>query len=188
MREVLERNLEIFGAVTAIINDQGVNLIRTLDGTRALYYGIKNDIFAFSSERKALWAIDIKQTEVLEPGQGLTRTWDGKLKVERFATLEKPPITQATREEILDALSSTLEASFEQLRKNTKCAVLFSGGVDSSLAAVLAAKRCEDIILVTTRTEKSHDRTVAAKAAAQLGLPLYTVELSSEMVWNFCSC
>jgi len=176
--------LEIFGAVTAIIDDQGVNLIRTLDGTRALYYGIKDDIFVFSSERKALWAIDIKQTEVLEPGQGLTRTWDGQQKVERFATLEKPPITQVSREEILEALRSTLEASFEQLRRNAKCAVLFSGGVDSSLAAVLSAKRSEDIILVTTRTEKSHDKTAAANAAAQLGLPLYTVELSSEIVWK----
>ena len=174
----------IFGVVAVIIDNTGVRLLRTLDGTRALYYGAMKNYFAFATERKSLWNIGITSVQVLEPGQGITQSWDGNLVRDRFATLENPPRTDAPREEILDELRKTLLTSFERLGSDTSCAVLFSGGVDSSLAAVLTASQCENTHLVTTRSAGAHDDAAAASAASLLGLPLHTVELNSHIIWE----
>lgn len=175
---------EIFGVVAAIVDNRGLSLLRTLDGTRALYYGTMKNLFAFATERKSLWNIDITSVQVLEPGQGVTLPWDGNLVTERFATLEKPSKTDTSREETLDGLKRALLDSFERLAINASCAVLFSGGVDSSLVAAQTAKQCEKTILVTTSSIGSHDDTAATEAASQLGLPLHTIELNSQIIWE----
>ena len=174
----------IFGVVAAVVDNRGLSLLRTLDGTRALYYGTMKNLFAFASERKSLWNIGITDVHVLEPGQGVTQPWEGDLVTEKFATLEKPSKLDTSREETLDTLKRLLLDSFDRLGKDTSCAILFSGGVDSSLAAALAAKQCENTLLVTTRSLGAHDDRAAAEAAALLSLPLHTVELNSEIVWE----
>ncbi len=175
---------EIFGTVAVIVNQIGVSLLRTLDGTRPIYYGNMKNLFAFATERKSLWSIGVSSVQALEPGQGITQPWQGESVLERFASLERAPTIKATRNEALILLKQSLLDSFERLRKKTRCAVLFSGGVDSSLAAALTAKRCENTILVTTRTGESHDANVATQAASLLGLPILIVELNSQIVWE----
>jgi asparagine synthase (glutamine-hydrolysing) len=175
---------EIFGIVTVVVNQMGVSLLRTLDGTRPMYYGKKKNIFAFATERKSLWSIGVPSIQTLEPGQGITQPWQGEYALERFASLEKPSPIKATRDEALNLLKQRLLYSFQRLRKTAHCAVLFSGGVDSSLVAALTAKRCEDTILVTTRTEESHDASTAAQASSLLGLPIHIVDLNSQVVWE----
>jgi asparagine synthase (glutamine-hydrolysing) len=175
---------EIFGAVIVIISDRGISLLRTLDGTRPLYYGNTGTLFAFGSERKSLWTIRMSSVKAVVPGQAITVSWSGDVSLETFAALDKPVMATATQGNTLEALGNSLHASFERLRKSTKCAVLFSGGVDSSLAAMLASKRCKDTILVATMTDQSHDKKVASEAAKKLDLPLYTVNLSSKLVWE----
>ena len=174
----------IFSVVAVIVDKSGVSLLRTLDGTRALYYGTLKNGIAFASERKSLWNISIESVRVLEPGQGVTYSWDGKLARERFATLEKPTRTEASREETLEVLQNALVTSFDRLNRNTSCAVLFSGGVDSSLVALQVGTRCASTHLVTTRSEGAHDDAATTKAASILGLPLITVELSPKLVWE----
>ncbi|MCK4567152.1 MAG: hypothetical protein KAU48_07575, partial [Candidatus Thorarchaeota archaeon] len=66
-------------------------------------------------------------------------------------------------EQVLDSLKLHLENSFTQLEGEKKCAVLFSGGVDSSLAALLTKKHCDDTLLITARCEGSHDQQVAVR-------------------------
>ena len=60
----------------------------------------------------------------------------------------------------------------EGVSKNLRpiCAVLFSGGVDSSLIAALAARQKPDIILLTVGFAESNDITWAPEAAKLLGL------------------
>ncbi len=176
--------LEIFGAVVVIIGNNGVSLMRTLDGTKALYYGITKNFFAFATERKSLWRIGVTEVNVLEPGQGITCPWKETLVSEKFATLEKPTEANISRGETLAILKKTLLNSFDRLGRDTSCAILFSGGVDSSLAAVLAANRCEKTFLVTARGGGTHDEAATTEAAARLGLPLHTVELNSKIIWE----
>jgi len=174
----------IFGVVAIIVDNSGVSFLRTLDGTRALYYGTLKKNIAFASERKSLWNIGIKSVRALEPGQGITYSWDGKLTMERFATLEKPPRIDTSREEILEVLQNALKTSFDRLNRGTSCAVLFSGGIDSSLVAFEVANRCANTHLVTTRSEGAHDTAAATRAASILGLPLIIVELSPKIIWE----
>jgi asparagine synthetase B (glutamine-hydrolysing) len=176
--------LEIFGVVAVVISNNDVSLIRTLDGTRTLYYGNTKNLFAFATERKSLWRVGMTAVNVLEPGQGLTLPWEGVLVSEKLATLEKPTIANISREETLAILKKALLNSFNRLGKDTSCAILFSGGVDSSLAAVLAAKRCRNTVLVTARGEGTHDEIATIEAADTLSLPLHTVELNSKIIWD----
>ncbi len=87
-------------------------------------------------------------------------------------------------EHILDSLKLHLENSFKRLEGEEKCAVLFSGGVDSSLAALLTKKYCEDTLLITARCAGSHDEEVAVRAAKAMSLDIVEVRIDSDSLWN----
>ncbi len=65
----------------------------------------------------------------------------------------------------------------EGVSKNLRphCAVLFSGGVDSSLIAALAARKTPDIMLLTVGFAGSNDIEWAPAAAKLLGLEKYHI-------------
>ena len=90
----------------------------------------------------------------------------------------------ADPEHLLELLSQHLMDSFKQLEKVKNCAVLFSGGVDSSLAALLTKKICDDTLLITAWGEGSHDANVAVRAAESMNLPLVEIELHSTLIWE----
>ena len=87
-------------------------------------------------------------------------------------------------EKVLMALEVQLERSFEHLRGKQRCAVLFSGGVDSALAALITSRMCEDTLLITARCKDSHDEKVAAHAAEAMSLDIAEVLIDSESLWN----
>ncbi|MGY5874007.1 MAG: asparagine synthase-related protein [Candidatus Thorarchaeota archaeon] len=87
-------------------------------------------------------------------------------------------------EHILDSLQHHLENSFKYLDGRENCAVLFSGGVDSSVAAMLAKKHCDDTLLITARCEGSHDEEVARDAAEAMTLPIIEVTIDSDSLWE----
>ncbi|KXH76298.1 MAG: hypothetical protein AM326_07400 [Candidatus Thorarchaeota archaeon SMTZ-45] len=174
----------LFGEVGVVVNNSGVNLFRSLDGTRTLYHGILKNRFVFATEKKSLWNIGLASVYTLQPGQSLIRTWNGKTDTKRFTSLEKPPRKDISREETLVILEKTLRSVFEKLRNDTVCGVLFSGGVDSSLAAVQVAKRCKNTFLFTSCLKDAHDKLAATKAAELLGVQLHLVEMNSQSIWN----
>jgi asparagine synthase (glutamine-hydrolysing) len=62
--------------------------------------------------------------------------------------------------------------------------VLFSGGVDSSLAALLAQRFCSEVTLFTACAEGSHDEESVSRAARNLGLKLEIVPFDAETAWE----
>jgi len=86
--------------------------------------------------------------------------------------------------QVLDSLKLHLEKSFTRLEGEKKCAVLFSGGVDSSLAALLTKKHCDDTLLITARCEGSHDEQVAVRAAKEMSLEIVEVRIDSDSLWE----
>lgn len=86
--------------------------------------------------------------------------------------------------QILKALKIHLEKSFARLSGRDRCAVLFSGGVDSALAALMTSRMCEDTLLITARCEGSHDAKVAEKAAKAMFLKHIEIPIDSELIWN----
>ena len=87
-------------------------------------------------------------------------------------------------DQALDSLKLHLEKSFTRLKGEKKCAVLFSGGVDSSLAALLTKKHCDDTLLITARCEGSHDEEVAVRAAKEMSLDIVEVRIDSNSLWK----
>jgi len=63
---------------------------------------------------------------------------------------------------------------------------MFSGGVDSSVLAVLARKRC-DVMLYTLGTEDSHDLLWAADCASLMDLPLTKIICGKEDIMDSMS-
>ncbi len=77
----------------------------------------------------------------------------------------------------------SLRASFTRV-KGRRVGVLFSGGVDSSLVALLAKEICQDVQLYSVSSAPFHDHAAAAKAAHDLGMNLNRVEINAEVVWE----
>ncbi len=90
----------------------------------------------------------------------------------------------ANPEEVLNSLKIHLERSFEYLRGTERCAVLFSGGVDSALAALMTSRVCEDTLLFTARCKGSHDEREGVQAAEVMSLDHVEVQIDSESLWN----
>ncbi|TFH04523.1 MAG: hypothetical protein E4H14_14555, partial [Candidatus Thorarchaeota archaeon] len=99
--------------------------------------------------------------------------------------VERPEVQRDVNpNQILKSLKIHLERSFEYLCGKERCAVLFSGGVDSALAALMTSRMCKDTLLITARCEGSHDESVAIQAATAMSLDIAEVHIDSESLWN----
>ena len=92
--------------------------------------------------------------------------------------------TSKSEFETIDILKKTLLNSFQKLQGIERCGILFSGGVDSSLAALLAERYCEEVTLFSSCTEDSRDFRFVSRAADILNLELIITKMSSESVWR----
>ena len=103
-----------------------------------------------------------------------------------MSQIEKRPAIHrdANPDKIIRDLERHLLDSFSHLESGNKSAVLFSGGVDSSLAALLTKQHCKDTLLITARCEDSHDASVSKKAAKTMSLDFAEVTIDSESVWE----
>jgi len=139
-----------------------IQLVRDSVGVKPLYYGRSEELFAFASEKKALFAIGITEM-TLKPGHMLTYS-NGRI-------IEKKVTGFARRERIMDenlaseALFTAIERAVKK-RTYSPCAIAFSGGLDSSLIAAL----CPEAELYSVGMVGSHDILQTKKAAQFLGM------------------
>ncbi len=161
----------------AYFRDDKVIIERDLLGVKPLWYS--NSPFAFASERKALEAVGISCRE-LHPRT--TLTYD----------IRQEKLTAKIREFSFPKTNKSLEESlFEAVKKripeSNKIGVLFSGGIDSSLIAMLAKKAGADITLYVAALDDPlkkipHDIALARKSADKLGLKLVEIRADSNEV------
>jgi len=141
-------------------------------GTCPLFFGENETICALASERKALWKLGIRRIRSFPPGNLATITFQG-FKFKPVATLSQPIQKRMSMETAARRLHRLLlTATMARVSDVEKVAVAFSGGLDSSVAAVLAKTFEKKVNLVTVGLEGQSELRYAEAAAESLELPL----------------
>ena len=176
---------DTFNTLGIQIDSNGLRIFRSSDGTRGLYYAQIESAVLFASEKKCIWATKQDGVKLLEPGHTLSVTWsERKIRIQPMG-LERPKIDRNIDQvSAIKKLENTLQTSFNFLPREKKCAVLFSGGVDSALAAKLAQRYCKEILLITAVCEDSHDKIAAVRAAELLSMDHIVVNIDTDAIWK----
>ncbi|KUK00264.1 MAG: Asparagine synthetase [Thermococcales archaeon 44_46] len=149
----------------AFSDKENIYLFRDPIEIRPLYYS-QNGFFA--SEKKVLWSIGERAIPV-NPGELVKISRKGIERVQLF-TLSELKGEPFSYERAKLSIRKSLEYAV-RLRSAKKVGVLFSGGLDSSLIALLASKY-SDVTLYTAGAEGSPDLEWARKVSEKLGLKL----------------
>jgi asparagine synthase (glutamine-hydrolysing) len=157
----------------AVLASNKIVVGRDVFGTTPLYYGENDAIYAVASERKALWKMRIEDAKSFPPGHLALMSKRG-LSFNQVKTLRKPPKETIYMETAARALQLLLlEATRKRVSDLEKVAVAFSGGVDSSVVAVLAENVGLKVQLISVGLEDQPEIGVAEETAEALGLPLH---------------
>jgi asparagine synthase (glutamine-hydrolysing) len=140
-------------------------------GTTPLYYGENETTYAVASERKALWKIGIKNAKSFPPGN-LAEIDAKGFAYQPIQTIRQPSIKSVDIESAAKHLQNLLiESTRKRVSDVKKIAIAFSGGLDSSVIAVLA-KLCEtEVHLISVGLANQEEIQHAKKAAEALNLP-----------------
>ena len=149
----------------AFSDKKNIYLFRDPVGIRPLYYS-PNGFFA--SEKKVLWSIGERAIPV-NPGELVKISKNGIERIQ-LLTLSELKGEPFSYERAKLSIKKSLEYAV-RLRSAKKVGVLFSGGLDSSLIALLASKY-SDVVLYTAGAEGSQDLEWARKVSEKLGLRL----------------
>ena len=146
---------------------------RDTTGTNPLYYGCNGTSFAVASERKALWAVGVKDAKSFPPGNLALISAHG-FTFHPINTITQPSLKSLDIKTAAKRLQTLLlEATRERLSNIRRVAVAFSGGLDSSLIAVLAGSCEAEVQLITVGLEDQHELRHAQAAAEALEIPLH---------------
>jgi len=146
---------------------------RDMFGTNPLYYGENDTTCAVASERKALWTLGIKNVKSFPPGHAAVVNAQG-FSFKPIKTIAQPPQEDVDMETAAKHLQNLLlESTRKRVSDLEKVAVAFSGGLDSSVIAVLAKNCGINVQLVSVNLKNQPEVDFAETAAEKLGLPLY---------------
>jgi len=142
-------------------------------GTIPLYYGENETTCAIASERKALWKIGIKNAKSFPPGN-LARMDAKGFTFQPIKTLRQPNIKSVNMETAAKHLQNLLtKAMKKRVSDVDEVAVAFSGGLDSSVIAVLA-KLCEkEVHLISVGLKNQEEIQHAKDVAEALCMPYH---------------
>jgi len=141
-------------------------------GTEPLFYGENESFCALASERKALWTLGITSAKSFPPGNLAVINASG-FDFTPVVTVKQPPQKIMSMEKAASRLQNLLRKStMERVSDVHEVAVAFSGGLDSTVLAVLARSCALKVNLVTVGLKGQPELVLAEKAAESLKLPL----------------
>jgi asparagine synthase (glutamine-hydrolysing) len=159
---------------------------RDLLGASPLYIGQNETTCALATERKALWTLGIKHAKSFPPGNVATLTPKG-FTFKPAATIPIPQPTQRRRTIEKTALllhNLLLKSTMKRVSDIEKIAVAFSGGLDSSMIAVLARTCTKRVNLITVGLKGQPELKHAEMAAKALELPIQIQTYTTANVEN----
>lgn len=158
----------------AVYDGKSFIALRDPVGVKPLYYGRKENVFAFSSKRKALWDIGIDDAKTLSPefmihNQKIVKI-KGKLSQIMYSGLEKSILPKnILKKQLKDHLIKSVEKRVSGL---DRVGILFSGGIDSTILATINKTLGIETTLYTVGHENSIDLKVSKKTAETMDIPL----------------
>lgn len=166
----------------ALLRDNTVVICRDQFGVKPLYYFSGKEGFAFSSERKGLWRIGIRENvRSLPPGMILTAT-HGRIDTMQTVRLALKQPLSIDMEGAAERLTQLLKESVSKMLGKGVLGVLFSGGLDSSIIAKIASEISGSIVLYSASFPASRDCNNALEAAKLLKLPMKIEALSLDKI------
>ncbi len=155
-------------------------------GTTPLYYGENEATCAIASERKALWALGTRNVKSFPPGNLAVISAEG-FSFKPVKTITRPPLESLEMETGTKRLQDLLlESTRKRVSDVERVAVAFSGGLDSSIVAVLAKMCGANVHLISVGLEGQPEVRYAEAAAEALGLPIrlqtYTMKDVSDVL------
>jgi len=158
--------------VFTIALDNKILVGRDIIGANSLYYGENETICAIASERKPLWTLGMKNVKSFPPGNLALINASGFV-FRPVKTVTQPHIKTIDMDSAAKHLQRLLlESTRKRVADIDEVAVAFSGGLDSSLIAVLA-KLCEVEVHLISVGLKGQPEVESAKLAAEaIGIPL----------------
>jgi asparagine synthase (glutamine-hydrolysing) len=162
------------GFAFSIWDGKELIIARDKVGIKPIWYGRNQEIFAFASERKALWEIGLEAKQLV-PRDALF--FDGKIRlikqVNPFRFGEKIEEISIAKRVVKDVLF----ASCERIAR-VKPDLLFSGGLDSSLLALALPKAKAYVCGIEGAKDLKHARRVAR----EIGLDLREILITKREV------
>ena len=151
-------------------------------GLKSLFIGNRDGLVAVASERKALWAIGIRDAASFPPGGCLKASSDSS--VVEFPSRQMPKASSRRYEEVdAEELSQLL---IESVQVHTAglgpISAGFSGGLDSTVLAKIAVDAGVDLLLVTVGAGRTLETRLAESAAQSIGLRIAAKQLSTDDV------
>ena len=184
-----------------LIREKGINVVEEFDGDYSLAYwegkkvylardvlGVKplwfahDKSFAFASEKKVLERIGYSNVEEVDPKKILVyEIYKNKLSfIERnfFSLSPEKKNEKKIKEDLLKLLINSVKKRIPEKRLG----VLFSGGIDSALIALILKQRGVDFTCYTAAFEEkgikeADDLVYSERVAKELGLKLKSVKI-----------
>ncbi|MEM2320033.1 MAG: asparagine synthase-related protein, partial [Candidatus Bathyarchaeia archaeon] len=151
-------------------------------GLYPLYYGENGDLCAVASERKILWKIGIEKEKSFPPGHIALVSREG-FKIKQVKTLKRFGVAPIGLMQAAEKLQRLLEQSIHgRVSHLREVAVAFSGGLDSSLTALLAKRAGVKVHLIHVSLENQPETKHAQEAAELLNLPIHVYTYSEKDV------
>ena len=163
-------------------------LIRDIIGLFPLWYSTQDGL-AFASEKKALEKIGYLNIEELNPRKILV--YNTKTKKIRFIErdfLKITPEIKTNKKTIIENINKLLtKALIGRTKTNKKIGLLFSGGVDSTLLALILKQNKIPFTCYTTALEDKNlkvaeDLGYAKRAAKDLDLDLKIIKIKTKTI------
>ena len=162
----------------AVYDGKNFAAVRDPVGVKPFYFGenVDDEIFAFASEKKALWKIGINDVKTVAPSSMLYNKKLVKItnKINQTSTMPNLISQHNLSKEILkkqlkDLLITSVKKRVSGL---SEVGILFSGGIDSTIIAKIADDLGIKTCLYSVGHKDSADLKFARKTAEKMNLPL----------------
>ncbi|MFC1752327.1 asparagine synthase-related protein [Thermoproteota archaeon] len=159
--------------------DDGLVFARDPLGVKPLFIGRKEGLIGISSEAKALRAVGLEPKSV---SPGFVYYID-LFNLDKFIIkrIEQSNYLNVDLNESAETVLNLLQKSIKKRLKSKKIAIAFSGGIDSSLLAILSSEISE-VKLISVYAEGSKDEIDTKHSAKSLGLDFIGICITEKKI------